>query len=139
MDWHSRCVLDWELSLSLESDFCVRLLERCLGRGRPEIFNTDQGSQYTTSQFTDPLLDAGVLVSMDGKGRAFDNIMIERLWRTVKYEDVYLRDYEDVFSARENLGEYFRYYNGERKHSSLQNRTPLAVYRDGREAPESAA
>ena len=131
--------LDWELSLSMDSGFCVSTLKRALKKGRPEIFNTDQGSQFTSDDFTNTLSESGVRISMDGKGRAFDNIMIERLWRTVKYEDVYLKDYRDLFRARECLGEYFEYYNNERKHSSLGNRTPLEAYRDGRDPAEAVA
>ena len=100
----------------------------------PEIFNSDQGSQYTSEGFTQVLSAAGVRISMDGKGRAFDNIMNERLWRTVKYEEVYLKDYSDYFAARESLGEYFDFYNGERRHSSLARQTPAEVYFAGRES-----
>ena len=132
MDWHSRYVLSWDLSLSLESDFCVSALESALGVSTPGIFNTDQGSQFTSEAFTSELEDREVAISMDGKGRAFDNIMIERLWRTVKYEEVYLKDYAHVFSARESLGEYFDFYNEERRHSGLDGRTPAAVYWEGR-------
>lgn len=139
MDWHSRYVIDWELSLSLDSDFCVRTLQRSLARGQPEIFNTDQGSQFTSIDFTKTLADAGVKISMDGKGRAFDNIMIERLWRTVKYEEVYLKDYRDLFCAREYLSEYFEYYNMERRHSSLEKRTPWEVYNAERNISEAVA
>ena len=132
MDWFSRYVLSWELSLSLESDFCVSALEAALEVSRPEISNTDQGCQFTSESFTKVLLDAQVRISMDGKGRAFDNIMIERLWRTVKYEEVFLKDYGHLFAARESLGEYFDFYNEERRHSSLEGRTPAAVYWEGR-------
>jgi len=132
MDWFSRYVLAWELSLSLESGFCVSAVEAALELSRPEIFNTDQGCQYTAEAFTQVLEDAQVRISMDGKGRAFDNIMIERLWRTVKYEEVFLNDYGDVFRARESLGQYFDFYNEERRHSSLGGRTPSAVYWEGR-------
>ena len=132
MDWFSRYVLSWELSLSLESGFCVSAVQAALEIGRPEIFNTDQGCQYTSEGFTRVLSDAQVRISMDGKGRAFDNIFIERLWRTVKYEEVFLKDYEHLFTARESLGEYLGFYNGERRHSSLGGRTPAAVYWEGR-------
>lgn len=132
MDWHSRYVLSWELSLSLESDFCVSALHSSLCISTPQIFNTDQGSQYTSDAFTKGLLAAEVRISMDGKGRAFDNIMIERLWRTVKYEEVFLKDYGHVFAARKSLGEYFDFYNEERRHSGLDGRTPSAVYWAGR-------
>jgi putative transposase len=132
MDWFSRYVLSWELSLSLESDFCVSALEAALKVSRPGISNTDQGCQFTSERFTRVLLDAQVRISMDGKGRAFDNIMIERLWRTVKYEEVFLKDYEHLLAARDSLGEYFGFYNEERRHSSLEGRTPAAVYWEGR-------
>lgn len=131
MDWASRYVLDWELSCSLEADFCVETLERSLSRGQPRIFNTDQGSQYTSEPFTSRLEDAGVAISMDGRGRCFDNIMIERLWRTVKYEEVYLREYESVVVCRKSLGKFFDYYNCERRHGSLDDRTPWSVYHEG--------
>ena len=128
MDWCSRYVLSWELSLSLESDFCFRALQAALTIGRPEIFNTDQGCQYTAVGFTRVLAEAQVQISMDGRGRAFDNIMIERLWRTVKYEEVFLKDYGHLFAARESLDQYFRFYNERRRHTSLAKQTPAAVY-----------
>jgi len=129
MDWFSRCVLSWELSNTLDATFCVGALEAALASGRvPEIFNTDQGSQFTSEAFTGVLGRAGIAISMDGVGRAFDNIMVERLWRTVKYEDVYLRDYETPAEARLGLGRYFAYYNHQRRHSSLGRRTPASVY-----------
>lgn len=129
MDWYSRAVLSWELSTSLESVFCVDALESALELKRlPEIFNTDQGSQYTSEDFTSVLKKRGISISMDGAGRAFDNIMIERLWRTVKYEEVYLRDYSSVLEARMSLARYFDYYNHHRRHSSLQRNTPARVY-----------
>jgi putative transposase len=132
MDWFSRCVLSWELSNTLDANFCVAALEAALASGRtPEIFNSDQGSQFTSEAFTGVLVKAGIAISMDGVGRAFDNIMVERLWRTVKYEDVYLRDYETPAEARLGLGRYFAYYNHQRRHSSLGRRTPASVY--GRE------
>jgi putative transposase len=131
MDWFSRYVLSYELSLSLESNFCIQALERALTITTPEVFNTDQGSQYTSEAFTSVLQKTGILISMDGKGRAFDNIMVERLWRTVKYEEVYLNEYADHFSAREHLDEYFEFYNAERRHSGLGKRTPSAVYHGG--------
>jgi len=132
MDWHSRCVLSWELSLSLESGFCLSALKAALSVSRPGIFNTDQGSQYTSEAFTKVLREAKVRISMDGRGRAFDNIMIERLWRTVKYEEVFLKDYAHLFAARESLEEYFDFYNEERRHSSLAKRTPSSAYWEGR-------
>ncbi len=128
MDWYSRYVLAWELSISLEADFCVTVLERALARQRPEIFNTDQGVQFTSAQFQAPLLAAQVRLSMDGRGRAFDNIFVERLWRSVKYEEVYLKDYRNVAEARVSLGHYFPFYNGERIHQSLDYRTPQNVH-----------
>jgi len=124
MDWHSRYVLTWELSNSLEKQFCLDALERALSITQPEIFNSDRGSQFTSSEFTGMLESAGVRVSMDGRGRVFDNIFIERLWRSVKYEEVYLHSYESVREAREGLKRYFRIYNTERLHESLGYRTP---------------
>jgi putative transposase len=129
MDWFSRYVLSWRLSNTLEGSFCVEALEEALGIGRPEIFNTDQGSQFTANAFTSRLQTYGIAISMDGRGRALDNVFIERLWRTVKYEEVYLRDYADGWEAEERLGAYFEFYRGERIHQSLGYRTPAAVYR----------
>ena len=128
MDWFSRYVIAWELSLTLEADFCVRALARALATGCPEIFNSDQGVQFTSEDFTRLLKDAGVLISMDGKGRVFDNIMVERLWRSVKYEEVYLKDYQTPAEAKLGLGRYFKLYNNERLHQSLDYRTPAEVY-----------
>jgi putative transposase len=128
MDWHSRYVLSWELSLSLESDFCVEALKRALCAGRPEIFNSDQGTQFTSEDFTGVLLGTGIQISMDGRGRVYDNIFVERLWRSVKYEEVYLKDYEGVREAREELGGYFEFYNGNRPHQALGYRTPREVH-----------
>jgi len=128
MDWFSRYVLSWEISVTLESDFCVDALNRALSLGRPEVFNTDQGSQFTSMEFTKVLLDAGVQISMDGKGRVFDNIFSERLWRTVKVEEVYMRDYQTVTEARFNLGRYFEFYNNQRLHEALGYRAPAEVY-----------
>jgi putative transposase len=130
MDWYSRYVLSWELSLTLEADFCVAALERALAQGRPEIFNSDQGVQFTSTEFTGRLEGAGVKISMDGRGRAFDNIFVERLWRSVKYEEVYLRDYEDPRIARESLDRYFGFYNEKRLHQALEYQTPADVYRE---------
>ncbi len=138
MDWFSRYVLSWELSLSLDAWFCVAALESALEMSIPDILNSDQGSQFTSAEFTTRLLDSGVAISMDGKGRVFDNIMIERLWRTVKYEEVYLKDYTHVFAARESLETYFKFYNEERGHSSLGGKTPSEVYWDGRALPAVA-
>jgi putative transposase len=129
MDWFSRCVLAWELSNTLDANFCVAALRQALAMGRqPTIFNTDQGSQFTSEAFTGVLSQAGIAISMDGVGRAFDNIMVERLWRTVKYEDVYLRDYQTPAEARLGLERYFAYYNHLRRHRSLDRRTPASVY-----------
>ncbi len=128
MDWFSRFVLAWELSLSLDSGFCVNTLKKALSQSRPEIFNSDQGSQYTSRDFIEVLDGEDIRISMDGQGRAFDNIMVERLWRTVKYEDVYLKDYRDYQNACYNLEAYFHFYNQERKHSSLGHYTPIQIY-----------
>ncbi len=129
LDWYSRYVLAWELSVSLDLGFCLETLDRALGRGQPELFNSDQGSQFTSRQFTERLLVRGVRVSMDGRGRALDNVFVERLWRSVKQEEVYLKDYATVPVAVASLGDYFRFYNRERLHQSLGYRTPEAVYR----------
>lgn len=131
MDWRSRYVLSWELSITLDAEFCVSALDRALSGGSPEIFNTDQGSQYTSHDFTSRLKEAGVRISMDGRGRCFDNIMIERLWRNVKYEEVYLKEYASVRDCRDSLREYFEFYNHERRHRGLGRRTPWDVYRTG--------
>lgn len=128
LDWYSRFVLAWELSISLEVSFCVAALEQALTLQRPEIFNTDQGVQFTSAQFQAPLLAAQVQLSMDGRGRVFDNIFVERLWRSVKYEEVYLKDYPDVAAARCGLGQYFTFYNTERFHQALDYRTPQSVH-----------
>lgn len=128
IDWFSRYVLDWELSIGLGADFCIDALARVLSRGRCDIFNTDQGSQFTSEGFTGLLLSSDVKISMDGKGRALDNIFIERLWRSVKYESVYLSQWETVREARLGLAEYFKFYNHERPHQSLGYRTPWMVY-----------
>jgi len=128
IDWHSRFVLSWSLSLTLEADFCVEALKQALRRGRPEIFNTDQGSQFTSEAFTGILESRGIRISMDGRGRCMDNIFIERLWRSLKYEEVYLKDYPLVPDARAGIGSYLRFYNGERLHQSLNYKTPASVY-----------
>lgn len=130
IDWFSRYVLAWSLSNSLEGTFCVETLDESLGRGTPEIFNTDQGSQYTAEAFTGRLQQAGVAVSMDGRGRALDNVFIERLWRSVKYECLYLHGFDTVAELRQGLIDYFHFYNYERFHQSLGNRTPAEVYFD---------
>ena len=134
MDWHSRYVLSWEISNALDASFCTTALEWALLDGRPEIFNTDQGSQFTSRTFTSRLEQAGIRISMDGRGRFLDNIFIERLWRSVKYEEVYLNAYATVSAAIESLRSYFTYYNTDRPHSSLGARTPQEVYHE-RSAP----
>ncbi len=131
IDWYSRCVLAWEVSTTLDLAFCLQGLDRALTCGTPEIFNTDQGSQFTSKEFTGRLLSGGIRISMDGRGRALDNIFVERLWRTVKYEDVYLKGYQTPREVRTGLGTYFSYYNERRPHQSLEMRTPLQVYREG--------
>ena len=128
MDWFSRYVVSWEVSVTLESEFCVSALKRALSFGRPQVFNTDQGSQFTSDDFTDILKAADIQISMDGKGRVFDNIFVERLWRTVKVEEVYLRDYQTVTEATYSLGRYFEFYNNQRLHQALGYRTPAEVY-----------
>lgn len=129
MDWYSRYVLSWEISVTMDSSFCVSALESALRRhGRPEIFNTDQGAQFTSNDFTTTLLDHDVLISMDGKGRAMDNIFIERLWRSVKYEEIYLKEYGSVNELIKSLKSYFDFYNNERPHSGHDGRTPAEVY-----------
>ena len=128
MDWYSRYVLSWDISITLEADFCIAALERALLAGRPEIFNSDQGSQFTSEGFTGVLEGNGIRISMDGRGRALDNIFVERLWRTVKYEEVYIKEYETVMEAVEGLRRYFIFYNGERLHQSLGYKTPSQIY-----------
>jgi len=128
IDWYSRYVLSWEVSVTLETSFCIQALESALARGIPSVFNTDQGSQFTSPDFTDVLLKRGIQVSMDGRGRYLDNIFVERLWRTVKVEEVYLRDYDTVAEAVYYLGRYFEFYNHERLHESLGYQTPAEVY-----------
>lgn len=128
IDWYSRYVLAWSLSNSLDGTFCLLVLEEALQKGKPDIFNTDQGSQFTAQAFTSRLLADNIRISMDGRGRAFDNIFIERLWRTVKYEDIYLKNYECVPTLIVGLSHYFPFYNNERPHQSLGNHTPAEVY-----------
>ena len=128
MDWYSRYVLAWRLSNTLEVGFCVDALEEALGKGKPEIFNTDQGSQFTSAAFTGALLERGIQVSMDGKGRYLDNIIVERLWRSIKYEEVYLKAYKDGTEAKQGIGAYLDFYNPERPHQALGYRTPQETY-----------
>ena len=129
MDWHTRAVLSWRLSNSMDSAFCVEVLTEALSRyGKPQIFNTDQGSQFTSEEFTDTLRGAGIRISMDGKGRWMDNVFIERLWRSLKYECVYLREFESGFDAQRQIGRWMDYYNTDRPHSSLVDKTPMEAY-----------
>lgn len=134
MDWFSRFVLAWRLSNTLSGAFCLEALDDSLRLSVPEIFNSDQGSQFTATAFTSRLQTAGVSISMDGRGRAIDNVFVERLWRSVKYENVYLHDYTDGWQAEAGLAAYFRFYNDARIHQSLGYRTPGAVYRDRTQA-----
>jgi len=129
IDWFSRYVLSWRLSNTLDGSFRLEMLEEALGRGRPEVFNTDQGVQFTSQAWTGRVESAGAAVSMDGRGRRLDNVFVERLWRSVKYEDVYLRGYEVVPELQRGLDRYFTFYNEERPHQSLEGRTPWEVYR----------
>ena len=129
MDWFTRRVLAWRLSITMEADFCIEAVEEALARnGKPEIFNTDQGSQFTSLPFTGLLLKHGIAISMDGRGAWRDNVFVERLWRSVKYEEVYLRAYDSVAEARASIGRYLAFYNGRRPHSSLDARTPDQAY-----------
>ncbi len=128
IDWYSRYVLSWRLSNTLDDSFCVDALEEALRKGRPDIFNTDQGAQFTGEAFTGLLQQHGVRTTMDGKGRYSDNLFIERLWRTVKYEEVYLKAYQDGKDARADIGDYFRFYNAERPHQALCYLTPAEVF-----------
>ena len=138
VDWFSRRVLAWRVSISMEAAFCVEALEEALARhGWPEIFNTDQGSQFTSHTFTSVLLKAGVAISMDGKGSWRDNVFVERLWRSIKYEEIYLRAYDTVSDARASIGRYLTFYNGRRPHSSLDRQTPDQAYFN--RLPQSAA
>jgi putative transposase len=130
MDWYSRRVLSWRLSNTLDSSFCVDALEEALARfGQPEIFNTDQGAQFTADVFTKTLRDRGIAISMDGKGRCLDNVFVERLWRSLKYEEVYLHAYASVREARDGIGRYLAFYNDERAHQALGYQTPAAFHR----------
>ena len=128
MDWYSRCVVSWTLSNTLEAGFCAEALEEALGQGQPEVFNTDPRSQFTSWEFTQVLQDRGVKISMDGNGRYSENIFVERLWRTVKYEEIYLKAYASVLETQKGLEDYFRFYNGLRPHQALGYRTPAEVF-----------
>ena len=138
LDWFSRYVLAWRLSNTLDGSFCLEMLDEALSRGKPEVFNTDQGAQFTAAAWTGRLEAAGVAVSMDGRGRWLDNVLVERLWRTVKYEDIYLWRYEAVPPLQQGPGRYFPYYNEARPHQALDYRTPASVYRQGRAEGRSA-
>lgn len=130
IDWYSRAVLSWRLSNTMTVDFCIEALEEALRHhGPPEIFNSDQGAQFTSPEFTGVLKKAEVKISMDGKGRALDNVFVERLWRSLKYEEVYVKDYADVAAARDGIGTWLRFYNGRRPHQALGYQTPMSVYR----------
>ena len=132
MDWHSRKVLSWRLSNTMDDYFCVEALNEALQRyGKPEIFNTDQGAQFTSAEFTGILKEHDIAISMDGKGRWMDNVFIERLWRSLKYEDVYLKAYDSVVYAKESINSWFNLYNNKRRHQSLQKRTPDTAYYQG--------
>jgi putative transposase len=138
VDWASRRVLSWRVSITMDVAFCLEAVEEALAKhGRPEIFNTDQGSQFTSAAFTGALLDHAIAISMDGKGSWRDNVFVERLWRSVKYEEVYLKAYDSVGEARASIGRYFDFYNRKRPHSSLDARTPDRAYFDG--LPQVAA
>lgn len=128
IDWFSRYVISWRLSNTLLADFCVEALEEALARGRPDIFNTDQGSQFTSQDFISLLVKNNIAISMDGRGRVFDNIFVERFWRSVKYENVYLYGYQIIPGAREGLGKYSEFFNKERFHQAIDHKTPLEVY-----------
>ena len=132
IDWASRAVLSWRLSNTMDASFCVAALEEALAKyGKPWIFNTDQGSQFTGADFTGVLIEADVRISMDGRGRWMDNVFIERVWRSLKYEDIYLKGYADGGEARAGIGDYFAFYNERRPHQALGYRAPMAVWRDG--------
>ncbi len=132
IDWASRAVLAWRLSNTMDTSFCIAALEEALARfGKPEIFNTDQGSQFTSAAFTGALAAAGVQISMDGRGRWMDNVFIERLWRSLKYEDIYLKGYADGHEAKQGIADWVTFYNHRRPHQALANRTPMAIWRDG--------
>lgn len=128
LDWYSRYVISWQVSNTPDAEFCLEALGEALSTGCPDIFNTDQGAQFTAQRFTSAVMEAGARMSMDGRGRALDNVFVERLWRSVKYEDIYLRDYETGYDLLEGLERYFDFYNNERPHQSLGYRTPAAVH-----------
>lgn len=128
MDWYSRFVLAWQLSNTLDVSFCLEALEQSWQWGVPQIFNSDQGSQYTSNKFTNALKSKQIQISQDGRGRVFDNIFVERLWRSIKYEEVYLKDYQNIAAARENLSRYFKFYNYQRLHQSLDYQPPAIVH-----------
>jgi putative transposase len=133
MDWHSRFVLSWRLSNTMDTTLVTEALEEALEKGRPEIFNTDQGSQFTSREFTEKLKNASIEISMDGRGRAIDNVFIERLWRTVKYEEIYLKEYNSGDETNSSLSRFFNYYDYDRPHQGLENQTPWEVYRPRRQ------
>lgn len=140
IDWHSRAILSWRLSNTMTVDFCVEALEEALRHyGTPEYFNTDQGAQFTSPDFTGVLKREGITISMDGKGRATDNIFVERVWRSLKYEDVYLQDYATLAEAEAGIGKWIRFYNVRRRHQALQGRTPMEVFRGVHLVKEAAA
>ena len=130
IDWFSRYVLSWEISNTLDVYFCLSALDRALRKGKPKIFNTDQGSQFTSKIFTETVIKNQIELSMDSKGRAFDNIFIERLWRSLKYEDIYLKDYQSIPELNEGLKNYFNFYNNKRSHQALGYKTPVDIYRN---------
>ena len=139
IDWHSRKVLAHRVSITMETAFCLEAVEEAIRRfGKPEIFNTDQGSQFTSSDFTGLLKHHGIRISMDGQGAWRDNVFVERLWKSVKYEEVYLKAYESVSQARESLAKYFEFYNRRRPHSSLDRMTPEQFYFNSRPVPKAA-
>ncbi len=133
IDWFSRYVLSWRLNNSLETSFCIDAVQDALDLSTPEIFNTDQGSQYTSPKFLKPLIDREIKISMDSKGRALDNIFVERLWRSVKYEEIFLNDYKSVREVKRSLNRYFTFYNDERFHQSLEYKTPREIYYGGKQ------
>lgn len=139
MDWHSRFVISWRLSNSMDTTFVIEALEEALEKGRPEIFNTDQGSQFTSREFTSKLIEASIEISMDGRGRATDNVFIERLWRTVKYEEIYLKEYSSGVETNSSLSRFFDYYDFDRPHQGLGNQTPWEVYRPKRQKRPAGA